>query len=169
MESELAIVLREQQAFLSLLLTRVALVDGEERRTAFDALAHALLAHLSEWRSVLLPIAGDTELAQQAAASGRLVAGIVAQARADQQGAGANHDIQALMTAVLSLLSQESMLLKTTFGALPRPIQLALAAEAEHEFIRLGGTIELDELRTQSVDLPGRARRSHIDLDPYLG
>jgi hypothetical protein len=153
MKSELGIVLREQQAFLSMLLTHVALVDGEERRAAFEAFAHALLAHLAEWKSVLLPMAGDTELAQRAAASGRLVAGIVAKTRIDQQGVGANNDIQVLMTSVLSLLSQESTLLETTFSALPRPIQLALAAEAKHEFIRLGGTVEFDEFRTHLADL----------------
>lgn len=153
MESELRIVIREQQAFLSLLLTRVARVKGEERRTAFEALARALLAHLSEWRSVLLPIAGDTELAQQAAASGRLVAGIVARTRANLQGVGANSHIQTLMTSVLSLLSLERTLLRTTFSALPPPIQLALAAEAEHDFIRLRGTAEFDELRTTSAEL----------------
>jgi hypothetical protein len=153
MESELGIVLREQQAFLSQLLTRVALVDGEKRRTAFEALALALLAHLSEWRSVLLPVAGNTELAQQAAASGRMVARIVARTRVDQQGPGANNDIQTLITSVLSLLSQESTLLRTTFSALPRPVQRALAAEAEHEFLRLGGSVELDELRTQLEEL----------------
>ena len=158
MESELGIVMREQQAFLSLLLTRVASVKGEERRTAFEALARALLAHLSEWRLVLLPIADDTELAQQAAASGRLVAGIVARSRVDQQGVGANNHIQTLMTSVLSLLSQERTLLRTTFSALPRPVQLALAVEAEHEFIRLGGTAEFDELRTPIADLARGAR-----------
>ncbi|MEP6872809.1 MAG: hypothetical protein ABI887_00430 [Burkholderiales bacterium] len=153
MESELGIVLREQQAFLSLLLTRVASVKGEERRTAFETLARALLAHLSEWRSVLLPLAGDTELAEQAATSGRLVAGIVARTRVKQQGVGANNHIQALMTSVLSLMSQERTLLSTTFSALPRPTQLALAVAAEQEFIRLAGTAEFDELRTPIADL----------------
>ena len=38
MESELGIVLRDQQAFLSLLLTRVALVDGEIDKAATDRL-----------------------------------------------------------------------------------------------------------------------------------
>jgi hypothetical protein len=54
---------------------------------------------------------------------------------------------------VLSLLSHESTLLKTTFSALPRPVQLALAAEAEHEFLRLGGSVEFDELRTQLEEM----------------
>jgi hypothetical protein len=153
MESELGIVLREQQAVLSFLMSRVALVDGKERRLAFEVLARALFAHLSEWRSVLLPKAGDTELARQTAASGRLVAGIVAGTFVEQQGVGASTNIQTLMTSVLFLFSQESTLLKTVFSALPRPIQLALAVEAEQEFIRVAGSYDLDESPTHLESL----------------
>src|SRR5690242_16574731 len=113
MESELGVVLHEQQAVLSLLLSRVALVQGADRRVAFDTLARALFAHLSVLRSVLLPNAGDREFAQRTAASGQLVAGIVARTIVEQQGVGVKHDIQTLMSSVLSLLSQENALLKT--------------------------------------------------------
>jgi hypothetical protein len=146
MESELGMVLHEQQAVLSFLLSRVALVQGAERRLAFDALARALFAHLSVLRSVLLPNAGDQEFSRQTAASGQLVAGIVAKTIVEQQGVGAKHDIQMLMTSVLSLLSQESALLKTAFGALSPEAQQALATEAAEEFARLAGPYELEEL-----------------------
>lgn len=149
MESEIGIVLREQQAVLSLLLNRVALVDGTERRLAFEALARALFAHLFVWRSVLLPNAGDTELVHQTAASGRQMAGIVAKTILEQQGVGASNDIQKLMTSVLSLLSQERALCKTAFSALPRPIQQALAVKAQDEFLRQVGPCELGEVSAQ--------------------
>jgi hypothetical protein len=153
MESELGVVLREQQAVVSLLLSRVALVDGNERRVAFEALARVLFAHLSVWKSVLLPKAGDADLAQQAAASGRRVAGIVARTIVEQQGIGARHDIQTLMSSVLSLLSQESALLKTAFGVLPRELQRSLAVEAEEEFMRLAEPYELGELPSPQESL----------------
>jgi hypothetical protein len=144
MESEIGIVLREQQAVLSLLLNRVALFDGAERRLAFEALARALFAHLSVLRSVLLPNACDAELAQQTAQSGRQVAGIVAEAIVEQQGVGASNNIQKLMTSVLSLLSQERTLCRTAFSALPRPIQQALAVRAQDEFLCQAGPCELE-------------------------
>jgi len=154
MESELGIVLREQQAVVSFLLSRVALAAGEERRLAFEALARALFAHLSVLRSVLLPNAGDTEFSRQAAASARLVAGLVARTIVEQRGVGPDHDIQALMSSVLALLAQESALLKIGFGALPPQVQLSLAAEAEEEFTRLAGPCdEPDELPARSGDL----------------
>lgn len=146
MESERGIVLREQQAVVSFLLSRVALAHGKERRLAFEALARALFAHLSVLRSILLPKAGDTEFSRQTAANGRLVAGIVARTIVEQQGVGANHDIQTLMTSVLSLLSQESALLKTAFGALSPQAQRTLAVEAEEEFTRLRGPHDFEEL-----------------------
>lgn len=152
MVSELGIVLRDQRALLSMLLTHVALADGEERRTAFEAFAHALVAHLTDWQSLLLPMAGDTELAQQVAASGRLTAEIVARTRIEQQSVTANNDIQTLMSSVLSLLSQESALLKGTFSALPHPVQLALAGDIERELIRAGVTAEFDRLGSPCAD-----------------
>ena len=139
MESELGTVLHEQQAVLSFLLSRVALVQGAERRLAFDALAQALFAHLSVLRSVLLPNAGDREVSERVAASGQLVAGIVARTIVEQQGARVNNDIQTLMTSVLSLLSQESALLKTAFGTLSPEAQRTLATAADEEFTQLGG------------------------------
>jgi hypothetical protein len=153
MESELGTVLHEQQAVLSLLLSRVALVRGSERRLAFDALARALFAHLSVLRSVLLPNAGDREFCRQTGASGRLVAGIVARTIVEQQGFGAKHDIQTLMTSVLSLLSQESALVKTAFDNLSPEAQRALAIEADAEFTRLAGPYELEELPAHLDDL----------------
>ncbi|MEP6876673.1 MAG: hypothetical protein ABI887_20130, partial [Burkholderiales bacterium] len=150
--SELGIVLRDQQALLSMLLTHVALADGEERRSAFEAFAHALVAHLADWQSILLPMAGDTELAQQVAASGRLTAEIVTKTRIDQQSVTANNDIQTLMSSVLSLLSQENALLKGTFSALPHAVQLALAGAAERELVRAGVTAEFDLLGSACAD-----------------
>lgn len=150
MKSELGIVLHEQQGVLSFLLSRVALVQGAERQLAFEALARALFAHLSVLRSVLLPHAGDGEFARQTAASGQLVAGIVARTLVEQRGAGARHDIQTLMTAVLALLSQESALLKTAFDALSPEAQRALAVEAADEFALLAGPYEFDELPAQN-------------------
>ena len=146
MESELSMVLHEQQAVLSFFMSRVALVQGAERRLAFEALVRALFAHLSVLRSILLPNAGDQEFSRQIAASGQLVAGIVAKTIIEQQGVGVKHDIQMLMTSVLSLLSQESALLKTAFGALAPETQRALATEAAEEFARLAGPYELEEL-----------------------
>jgi hypothetical protein len=146
MESELDMVVHEQQAVLSQLLTRVALVQGTERRLAFDALARALFAHLAVLRSVLLPNAGDREFSRRTAESGQLVAGIVARTIVEQQGVGPKHDIQALMTSVLSLLSQESALLKTAFDNLSLEAQRTLATEADAEFSRLAGPYELEEL-----------------------
>ena len=146
MESELNTVLHEQQAVLSLLLTRVALVQGIERRLAFDALSRALLAHLAVLRSVVLPNAGDREFSRQTAESGQLVAGIVARTIVEQQGVGEKHDIQALMTSVLSLLAQEGALLKTAFDNLSLEAQQTLATEADAEFARLAGPYELEEL-----------------------
>jgi len=154
MESELGMVLHEQQAVLSFLMSRVALVQGAERRLAFDALAQALFAHLSVLRSVLLPNAGDREFSRRTAASGQLVAGIVAKAIIEQQGVGAKHDIQTLMTSVLALLSQESTLLKTAFGALSPEAQRMLATEAAEEFTRLAGPYELEELPAHLDDCP---------------
>jgi len=145
MESELVIVLREQQAVLSFLLSRVALAHGVERRLAFEALARALFAHLSVLRS-LLPNTGDTEFSRQTAASGRIVAEVMAKTIVEQQGVGASHDIQALMTSVLALLSQEGALLKTAFGALSQEVQQTLAVEADEEFTRLAGPYEFEEL-----------------------
>jgi hypothetical protein len=149
MESEIGIVLREQQALLSLLLNRVALADGAERRLAFEALARALFAHLSVLRSVVLPNAGDTELVLQIAQSGRQMAGIVAKTIVEQQRAGASTDIQKLMTSVLTLLSQERTLCKTAFDTLPRPLQQALAVKAEDEFLRHAGPCEFAEVPAQ--------------------
>ena len=149
METELGVVLHEQQAVLSLLLSRVALVQGTERRLAFEALARALFAHLSVLRSVLLPNAGDREFSRQTAVSGQLVAGIVARTIIEQQGVGAKHDIQTLMTSVLSLLSQESALAKTAFDNLSPEAQRSLATEADAEFMRLAGPCELEELPAQ--------------------
>lgn len=153
MEPELGMVLHEQQAVLSLLLSRVALVQGTERRQAFDALARALFAHLSVLRSVLLPNAGDREFSRRTAASGQLVAGIIARTLVEQQGVGAKHDIQTLMTAVLSLLSQESALSKTAFDNLSPEAQRALASQADAEFTRLAGPFELEELPAHSDEL----------------
>lgn len=158
MEYELGIVLREQQAFLSMLSRRLAKADGEERRTAFDAFAHALVAPVAMWRYVLLPLAGDTQLAQQVAASGRSAVGHVVRIRIDQQGVAADNDILTLTTSSRSLLAQESALLKSTFSALTRSTQLALADEAERELIRLGGTAELDELHSPLADRRRGAR-----------
>jgi len=154
MESELGMVLHEQQAVLSSLMSRVALVQGAERRRAFDALAQALFAHLSVLRSVLLPSAGDHEFSRQTAATGQLVAGIVAKALVEQQGIGTKHDIQTLMTSVLSLLSHESALLKTAFIALTPEAQRALAAKVAEEFARLAGPYELEELPAHLDDAP---------------
>ena len=150
MESELGIVLHEQQGVLSFLLSRVALVQGAERQLAFEALARALFAHLSVLRSVLLPKAGDGEFSRQTAASGQLVAGIVARTLVEQQGVGARHDIQTLMTSVLALLAQESTLLKTAFAALSPEARQALAIEAADEFTRLAGPYEFEELPTRN-------------------
>ena len=149
MEYELGMVWHEQQAVLSFLLSRVALVRGKERQLAFEALARALFAHLSVLRSVLLPNAGDREISRQTAVSGQLVAGIVASTLVEQHGVGAKHDIQTLMTSVLSLLSQESALAKTAFDNLPAETQRMLAIEADAEFTRLAGAYELEELQAQ--------------------
>jgi len=144
MESELGIVLREQQAVLSYLLSRVALAQGDARRLAFAALARALFAHLSVLRSILLPKVVDTDFSRQIAAGGRLLAEIVARTIVEQRGVGTNN-IQTLMTSVLSLLSQESTLSDTAFGALSPQAQRMLAVEAEEEFIRLVGPYDLEE------------------------
>jgi len=149
MEYELGMVWHEQQAVLSFLLSRVALVRGKERQLAFEALARALFAHLSVLRSVLLPNAGDREFSRQTAVSGQLVAGIVARTLVEQQGVDAKHDIQTLMTSVLALLSQESALAKTAFDNLPAETQRMLAIEADAEFTRLAGAYELEELQAQ--------------------
>ena len=149
METELGMVLHEQQAVLSLLLSRVALVQGTERRLAFEALARALFAHLSVLRSVLLPNAGDRKFSRQTAASGQVVADIVARTIIEQQGVGARHDIQTLMTSVLSLLSQECALSKTAFDNLSPEAQRSLATEADAEFTRLAGPCEFEELPAQ--------------------
>jgi hypothetical protein len=93
-----------------------------------------------------LPNAGDREFSRQTAASGQLVAGIAARTIVEQQGLGAKHDIQTLMTSVLSLLSQESALAKTAFDNLPAEAQRTLAIEADAEFARLAGPYELEEL-----------------------
>ena len=146
MESELGIVLREQQAVLSYLLSRVALAQGDARRLAFAALARALYAHLSVLRSILLPKVGDTEFSRQIAAGGRILAEIVAKTIVEQRGVGTNNDIQTLMSSVLSLLSQESTLSDTTLGALSPQAQRMLAVEAEEEFIRLVGPYDLEDL-----------------------
>jgi len=153
MESELGMVLHEQHAVLSLLLSRVALVQGSERRQAFDALARALFAHLSVLRAVLLPNAGDREFSRRTAASAQLVADIVATTLVEQQGVGAKHDIQTLMTAVLALLSQESVLSKTAFDNLSPEAQRALAGQADAEFARLAGPYEFEELPAHSDEL----------------
>jgi len=150
MGSELGRVLHEQQAVLSLLLSRVALVQGAERRRAFDTLVRALFAHLSVLRSVLLPNAGDREFSRQTAASGQLVAGIAARTIVEQRGVGASHDIQTLMTSVLSLLTQERALAKTAFDNLSAEAQRTLAIEADTEFTRLAGPYEFEELPAQN-------------------
>jgi hypothetical protein len=152
MDSELGVVLREQQAVLSLLLNRVALVNGAAKRAALDEFAGALLAHLSQWRSVLLPAAGKSELAQRLSASGAQIAMILACTRVNQTRVGGEHSIQALMRSLLSLISQERTLLSTTLSALPIGMQLALAGESEDEFLRHGGPAEREERRLEHAD-----------------
>ena len=152
MESELDTVMHEQQAALSFLLSRAALVQGTERRTAFEELARVIFAHLSVLKSALLPNADDPEIATRTAETSRLVAGIVVKTIIEQQGVGAKHDIQMLMTSVLALLSLESALLKTAFHKLSPEARDALAVQAEEEFVRLAGPYGLEELPVQDEE-----------------
>ena len=164
MESELDTVMHEQQAAVSFLLSRAALVqDSTERQTAFEVLARVLFAHLSVLNSALLPNAGEPELSRRTAATSQLVAETVIKTIVEQQGVGARHDIQMLMTSVLALLSQESALLRTAFDNLSPEARQTLAIQAEEEFLRLAGPYGREELPVQDEEAwPSSVRSATI-------
>jgi hypothetical protein len=144
--SELGSVLREQQATISLLLSRTPLANGHHRHEVLEALARSLSAHLFVWRSLLLPRIDPTHLAIQTAAGTADVEEALRLTMAEHGRGGARVHVHGLIRSVLALISCESALIRTGFDELPEMTLSSLAADADAAYTRLAGSLDIESM-----------------------
>ena len=147
MAFELGVVLLEQQALLSMLVTRFAQAPEAEKPLVFESATRALFAHLAGIDSVLLPSLQRTPQVDAAEAGALLVSQVLAGAITHQPELQGPPLAEILQSSMRALFDSEKALLIAVQRDVDHAAQVRLAMEIEECFTRLTGLSDLQELR----------------------
>jgi len=162
MPSSLAGVIAEQQTVVTLLLGR-ALSSGQVTPAGIERLTRALFGHLRAFEDIVLPVLGDSKLADAAKVAGQTLADDLAIALSELQRSGSTALYEQMRGASARLFTAEARLLRDPNSIARIAAESDLAEAAEDQFASMMGSdlIEiLARLKARTGDRRSIKRRA---------
>jgi len=151
MAFELGVVLLEQQALLSMLVTRFSRSLPANRPATFESSTRALFAHLAAIDTVLLPSLQRTLHIDAVEAAALLVSQVLAGAITHEPELQGPPLAEILLSSMRALFDSEKALLVAVQSDVDHATQALLAVEIEECFTRLTGLSDLQEFRASGA------------------
>ena len=162
MPPSLAGVIAEQQTVVTLLLGR-ALSSGQASPAGIERLTRALFGHLRAFEEIVLPVLGESKLAETARFAGQTLADDLAIALTELQRSGSTALYEQMRGASARLFTAEARVLRDPISVARIAAESDLAEAAEEQFASMMGSdlIEiLAKLKARTGDRRSIKRRA---------